>query len=62
MHSATILVADDDAVARELLAEGLGEAYYRLVVLACEGAQSVDDHDEHVTGAAMGSGFVRAEV
>ena len=56
-----ILVADDDAVARELLAEGLGEGYYRLVVLACEGAQSVDDYDEHVTSEAMGSGFVREE-
>lgn len=29
-----ILVADDDAVARELLAEALGEAYYRVVVFA----------------------------
>ena len=56
-----ILVADDDAVARELLAEGLGEAYYRLVVQACEGDQSVDDYDEHVTSEAMGSGFVREE-
>ena len=54
-------MADDDAVARELLAEGLGEGYDRLVVLACEGAQSVDDYDEHVTSEAMGSGFVREE-
>ncbi len=56
-----ILVADDDAVARELLAEALGEGYYRLVVLACEGEQFVDDDDEPVTGEAMGSGFVREE-
>ena len=54
-------MADDDAVARELLAEGLGEGYYRLVVLACEEEQFVDDYDEHVTGEAMGSGFVREE-
>ncbi len=56
-----ILVADDDAVARELLAEGLGEGYYRLVVLACEGEQFVDDYDEPVADEAMGSGFVREE-
>ncbi len=56
-----ILVADDDAVARELLAEGLGEGYYRLVVLAYEGEQFVGDDDEPVPGEAMGSGFVREE-
>jgi CheY-like chemotaxis protein len=36
MHPATILVADDDAVARELLAEALGEEYYQVAVFALE--------------------------
>lgn len=56
-----IPVVDDNVVAHELLAEGLGEAYYQLVALACEGDQSVDDYDENVTGEAMGSGFMREE-
>jgi hypothetical protein len=34
MHTATIMLPDDDAVARELQAAALGEAYYRLVVFA----------------------------
>jgi CheY-like chemotaxis protein len=34
MPAATILVADDDAVARELLAEAFGNQYYQVAVFA----------------------------
>jgi CheY-like chemotaxis protein len=36
MQSATILVADDDAVARELLAEARGNESYQVVAFALE--------------------------